>query len=57
MMCDICEWSGIKRECSQCGGYDWVVDVYLEGVELLRFRSRLCSECSTSWADLLSHSV
>jgi hypothetical protein len=45
-MCEMCKVSGLARDCSVCGGFDWAADVYEDAAVL---RDRLCVECRGVW--------
>ena len=46
-MCETCELAGLRHLCEECGGFDWVDDVYLKP-EILS--QRLCVACRGLWA-------
>ena len=48
-MCETCQELGLECRCSVCGGFDWVVDVYVWEKSPVAFVGRLCGECRVKW--------
>ena len=49
-MCRICVAEGLDRDCGECGGFNWVEDIYEWADDEASFMNGLCDNCQKAWA-------